>query len=115
MHQLLPVDRQTRVIYAQAILNLEEEVNDFSTKIIRSDEAHFHLSGYVNKQNYRFWGTENPRVMHEEPLHPLKVTAGWGSRWKSTQAIIFEDAGGQTRIVIGAHYRAMLNEFFLSQ
>lgn len=75
VHQLLPVDHQTRVTYAQAILNLENEVDDFSTKIIMSDEAHFHLSGYVNKQNYRFWGTENPRVMHEEPLHPLKVTA----------------------------------------
>ncbi|CAB3262266.1 unnamed protein product [Arctia plantaginis] len=75
VHHLLPVDRQTRVTYAQAILNLEDEVDDFSTKIIMSDEAHFHLNGYVNKQNYRFWGTENPRVMHEEPLHPLKVTA----------------------------------------
>ena len=27
-----------------------------------SDEAHFDLAGYVNKQNYRIWGTENSYV-----------------------------------------------------
>ncbi|GFU18075.1 uncharacterized protein TNCV_1446341 [Trichonephila clavipes] len=25
-----------------------------------TDEAHFHLNGFVNKQNWRFWGSENP-------------------------------------------------------
>ena len=29
-------------------------------KIIFSDEAHFDLGGYVNKQNCRIWGTETP-------------------------------------------------------
>ena len=28
-------------------------------KIIFSDEAHFGLGGFVNKQNCRNWGTEN--------------------------------------------------------
>ena len=32
------------------------------TKLFFSDEAHFLLNGYVNKQNYRFWGTENPNI-----------------------------------------------------
>ena len=30
-----------------------------SSKIIFSDEAHFDLGGYVNKQNCLIWGTEN--------------------------------------------------------
>ena len=29
-------------------------------KIIFSDEAHFDLGGYVNKQNCLIWRTENP-------------------------------------------------------
>ena len=29
-------------------------------KFFFSDEAHFDLDGYVNKQNYRIWGTQNP-------------------------------------------------------
>lgn len=38
-----------------------------------SDEAWFHLSGYVNSQNYRTWSTENPHVFHETTLHPIKI------------------------------------------
>ena len=34
-----------------------------------SDEAHFHLTGYVNKQNYRYWADSNPKEVHERPLH----------------------------------------------
>ena len=32
---------------------------DFGKKIIFTDEVHFVLGGYVNKQNCRIWGTEN--------------------------------------------------------
>ena len=35
-------------------------------KIIFSDEAHFDLGGYVNKQNCRIWGTENPHAYLED-------------------------------------------------
>jgi hypothetical protein len=38
-----------------------------------SDEAWFHLSGYVNYQNTRLWGSENPNTLFEEPLHSQKV------------------------------------------
>ena len=31
-------------------------------KIWFTDEAHFHLEGYVNKQNMRYWSQENPHV-----------------------------------------------------
>ncbi|PNF43865.1 hypothetical protein B7P43_G04223, partial [Cryptotermes secundus] len=38
------------------------------------DGAHFHLSGYVNNQNMRYWSGNNPRELHERPLHSDKVT-----------------------------------------
>jgi hypothetical protein len=28
--------------------------------ILMTDEAHFHLSRCVNKQNFHYWGEENP-------------------------------------------------------
>lgn len=39
-----------------------------------SDEAHFHLTGYVNKQNMRYWAQTNPTELHQRPLHSAKVT-----------------------------------------
>jgi hypothetical protein len=36
-------------------------------------EAWFHLSGYVNSQNSRFWGSEIPHLSHEMPLHSQKI------------------------------------------
>jgi len=30
-----------------------------------SDEAHFHLSGTVNKQNFQYWFESNPRELHQ--------------------------------------------------
>lgn len=39
-----------------------------------SDEAHFHLWGTVNKQNFRSWSESNSRELHQRPLHSPKVT-----------------------------------------
>jgi hypothetical protein len=42
--------------------------------VLASDEAHFHLSGYVNKQNFLYWAANNPRQLHERSLHSKHVT-----------------------------------------
>jgi hypothetical protein len=42
--------------------------------LLCSDEAHFHLSGAVNKQNFRYWAERNPREPQERPLHSPRVT-----------------------------------------
>ena len=51
-----------------------EEDNQFHRKIIFSDEAHFRLNGFVNKQNMRFWSATNQHVLQGIPMHPQKVT-----------------------------------------
>ena len=43
-------------------------------KIWFTDEAHFELTGYVNKQNCCFWGTENPNICVTKPLHSKRIT-----------------------------------------
>ncbi|GFT93556.1 DUF4817 domain-containing protein [Trichonephila clavipes] len=45
-----------------------------------SDEAHFWLNGYVNKQNCRIWSEANPQVYVETPLHPEQLTV-WCALW----------------------------------
>ena len=47
--------------------------SNFSNKVLFNEEAHFTFDGYVNKQNCRLWGSENPQVTEEMPLHPEKV------------------------------------------
>ncbi|GFU66908.1 hypothetical protein TNCV_895441 [Trichonephila clavipes] len=47
---------------------------------LHSDEAHFWLNGYVNKQNCRIWSEANPQVYVETPLHPEKLTV-WCALW----------------------------------
>ncbi|GFV78248.1 hypothetical protein TNCV_1037161 [Trichonephila clavipes] len=44
-------------------------IPDFHKRILFSDEAHFWLNGYVNKQNCRIWSEANPQVYVETPLH----------------------------------------------
>lgn len=39
-----------------------------------TDESHFWLDGYVNKQNYRIWGTENPRAFETASTSRTRVT-----------------------------------------
>ncbi|KAF7270522.1 hypothetical protein GWI33_016527 [Rhynchophorus ferrugineus] len=67
VQKLLPRDSDQRVEYSNAILRLSGEIEDFSSKLIMSYEDHFLLSGHVNKQNNRFWGTQNPQLIHEAP------------------------------------------------
>ncbi|GFW27530.1 hypothetical protein TNCV_163701 [Trichonephila clavipes] len=52
----------------------------FHKRILFSDEAHFWLKGYVNKQNCRIWSEANQQVYVETPLHPEKLTV-WCALW----------------------------------
>jgi len=77
VQELKPHDHPVRLRFVQwAEQRLVEE--HFYRKIIFSDEAHFHLGGYVNKQNCRIWGSENPHVVMEKPMHPQRVTVWCG-------------------------------------
>jgi hypothetical protein len=39
-----------------------------------SDEAHFHLSGFVNKKYFLYWSATNHIELHERPLNSSKVS-----------------------------------------
>jgi hypothetical protein len=38
-----------------------------------SDEAWFHLTGYMKSQNTWIWSKKNPYAAHETPPHPVKI------------------------------------------
>ena len=53
---------------------LTEDADFGKKKIIFSDEARFDLGWYVNKQNCRIWGTENPHAYIEKSMHTAEAT-----------------------------------------
>jgi len=52
--------------------------NGVISTVLMTDEAHFHLSGYVNKQNYHYWAPENPQELHQRPLYSERLTIWCG-------------------------------------
>ena len=88
----------------------------FIQHLITSDEAHFDLSGYVNKQNSRFWGRENPQIVHERPLHSKRVTVWCALTYSCVIGpYFFEDENGAAVTVTAERYNHMLNTFFLPE
>ncbi|GFV01458.1 DUF4817 domain-containing protein [Trichonephila clavipes] len=73
-------DHQARRRFVEWAQNEIAVVPDFHKRILFSDEAHFWLNGYVNKQNSRIWSEVNPQVYDETPLHPEKLTV-WCALW----------------------------------
>ena len=85
--------------------------NVLAKKIVFSDEAHFDLGRYINKQNCCIWGTHI-----EKPTHPKRVTlcCGFWSRG-IIETCFFENEQGEAVTVNGDRYRAMLNEFLFTK
>ncbi|GFX49951.1 hypothetical protein TNCV_3882801 [Trichonephila clavipes] len=73
-------DHQARRSFVKWTQNEIPVPPDFHKRILFSEEAHFWLNGYVNKQNCRIWSEANPQVYAETPLHPEKLTV-WCALW----------------------------------
>jgi hypothetical protein len=72
VQEILSRDHNSRMQYCRIFpQNLNN--NDVLGLSFFTDESWFHLSGYVNKQNYRTWSVVNPRNLLEVSLHALKI------------------------------------------
>ncbi|GFX40868.1 transposable element Tc3 transposase [Trichonephila clavipes] len=81
-----------------------------------SDETHFWLNGYVNKQNCCIWSEANPQVHVETPLHPEKLIV-WCALWAGgiIGPYFFKNDEDHNVTVNGDRYRAMITNFFIPQ
>ncbi|CAF1523416.1 unnamed protein product [Didymodactylos carnosus] len=110
--ELKPNDHSLRRRFADwALEQLEVDAN-FGKKIIFSDEAHFWLNGFVNKQNCRIWGESNPQQIQQLPIHPEKLTV-WCGLWSGgiIGPFFFKNDARATVTVNGIRYTAMINQF----
>ncbi|GFW91587.1 DUF4817 domain-containing protein [Trichonephila clavipes] len=102
-------DHQARRRFVEWAQNEIPVVPDFHKRILFSDEAHFWLNGYVNKQNCRIWTEANPQVYVETPLHPEKLT---GALYGLVESF-FKNDEGHNVTVNGDRYRATITNFFI--
>ena len=65
---------ENQLQFANTVIDMVDNEQIDVNKIWFSDECHFWLEGYVNKQNWRHWGTENPHLVVAKPLHPQRIT-----------------------------------------
>jgi hypothetical protein len=72
--QLLLDDPLLRHRFALRMFGRRVRYPGFENNLVFFDEAHFHLDGVPNRQNFRTWASENPNVVIEEPLHSPRVT-----------------------------------------
>ena len=102
-------DYQQCSAFAELMLEIIEENED--AIIMMSDEAHFHLNGSVNKQNFRYWAPQIPHEVHERPLHSLKVTVWCAVDKVGIIGPYFFEENGITTTVNSARYIDMINNF----
>ena len=77
-----------------------------------SDEAHFHLSGTVNKQNFRYWSESNPWELHQRAGYDPKVTVWCAVFNFGVLGPYFFEEGDVTVMVNSDRYCALLQNFF---
>jgi hypothetical protein len=63
-------NKHQRLAFAERVENNEVLFNS----VWFSDEAHFHFSGEVSKQNVRFRASGNPHVIHGKVQHASRIT-----------------------------------------
>ena len=113
VQQLNLRDYQQRLSFCQTMLDMFEENEDLT--LIMSDEVHFHLNGTVNKQNFQYWASENPRELHQRPLYSPKVTVWCGLGKCGIFGPFFFKEGEETATVTSDRYIRMFENCFLPE
>jgi hypothetical protein len=90
------------------MLRIIDEDPYLTNLVLMCDEAHFHVTGFVNKQNIRHWAPVNPREFHEQPLYSPKVTVWCGvGSFGIVGSVFFENDNGATITVTAERYVAL--------
>jgi hypothetical protein len=74
MQELKMADHEERIRYCEWFTNsIQTKTVDILGITFFTDEAWFHILGYVNTQNTQLWSSENPYAVHEKPLQDQKL------------------------------------------
>jgi hypothetical protein len=107
IHALQPRNLDSRVNFCNWFLHavIKGEINLQLT--LFSDEAWFHLEGYINTQYNRYWSSQNPHLTHKVPLCPVKVGV-----WCAVNAWIVRPLFFNELINYERYVQVILGQFF---
>jgi len=74
MQELTPADCDRRMEYVELMLGWHEDWPKLFENILWSDEAVFHVSGFVSRHNCHYWAAHDPEVTVEKMQNRPKVT-----------------------------------------
>ncbi|KAI6651315.1 hypothetical protein LOD99_5281 [Oopsacas minuta] len=94
------VQKEKRLTFAKLIAGKVEKNEINIGNIDWSDEAHFHFSRHVNKQNMRIWGEEKPDPLDNKPLTQEKVTVWCAVGSKRIIAPYFYENNEGSRVTV---------------
>jgi len=90
VHELKPGGSAKLVAYCKWFLDfLDHEGEDILDVTFFTDEAYFHLSGYISSQNTRVSCAHNPHAFHESPRHDEKIGVWVGMSCRHIVGSIF--------------------------
>lgn len=112
-HHLSDLDKGARLTFCEEFLHQHRgEIHN----LLMSDEANFHLDGVVNKQNFRYWGVENPHELFTKNLHSPKVVVWCGvASFGIIGPYFFEDENNRSVTVNSERYINMLQTFLIPE
>lgn len=95
-----------QIFYVSSMIEKIKELN-FIDNLIMLDEVHFHIKGYINKENCKYLAAGYPHKLHKRLLHSQNVTV-WCVKcnWVS-----FQDDRENATTVTSELYVDMLDTF----
>ena len=74
LQEISDEDRAHRASFCEEMIFLLDNDPFFLHQLLFSNEAHFHLSGEVNRHNIHYWASENPKQVLTAPLQSPRTT-----------------------------------------
>jgi hypothetical protein len=105
--------KEQRVTFCSWALSKLEHDLEWLENILFSDECTFNLNGRVNRQNYRFWGTEKPNVIIEHSQYSPKINVWIGMSSRFIIGLYLFEENGTTVNINAERYSNMLCEFLI--
>jgi hypothetical protein len=108
VQELIDRDIQNRSKVAERLIGILSD----DVIVLMTDEARFHFSGFVKKENFRCWTEKDPQQLYERPLHCARVTVWCGvANFRGIGLYFFEDEDWRAITVTSARHVEMLRNF----